>query len=111
MNVKPQIRLVLLLIIVLVQFFLIITYSNALAGKNVELTRIQSNISRENLSQGEYREVIAQQLNEELVIEARNENIQRISPDQTIKLRDLQPAEENESNGSNIPSASDIIAF
>jgi cell division protein FtsL len=111
MNVKPEIRLILLLVIVLVQFFLIVSYSNTLAGKNVELTQIQTEISQENLSQGEYREVISQQLNEELVIEARNENIQRITPEQTIKLRDLQPAEENNTDPSAVPSSDDIIAF
>lgn len=96
MTVKPQIRLIILVLIVLVQFFMIITYSNSLAGANVELTGLQAEISSENLSQGEYRESVAQQLNERLVTEARRENISRINPEETIKLRDIQPDDTNE---------------
>jgi cell division protein FtsL len=112
MNVKPAIRLILLVLIVLIQFFLIINYTNSLAGKNVELTRLQSQISKENRSQGEYKETIAQSLNETIVAESRTENIKRISPDETIKLRDLQPAQTPAADPTKDPGkGTNIVAY
>jgi len=115
MNVNPQIRFIFLALILLVQFFVIITYSNFLAGRNVQLTNLQASISEENLSQGEYRETIAQQLNDQIVTDTRNENIKRINPEETIKLRDLQPLQQPENQNPAPSNTTDsnqsIIAF
>lgn len=111
MRVKPQIRLLFLISIVLIQFFLLIAYANSLASKNVVYTRLQANISNENKSRGEYFETVNQSLNERLNDLVRSENIQRISQSEAIKIRDIQPSTPTPENDQPQDTNNSVIVY
>lgn len=91
MIIRPAIRLILISIVFLVQFFFAITNITGLGSKNAELSNLKLNVNREFLTSGDNIEQVNRDLNQELVNLSKSENIIRVNLDDTKKVKDLAP--------------------
>jgi hypothetical protein len=96
MIIRPAIRLILISIVFLVQFFFAVTNITSLGSKNAELSSLRVRVNREFLASGDNIEQVNRKLNQELINLSRSENIIRVNLDETTKVRDLAPKTEEE---------------
>jgi thymidylate kinase len=103
MSMNPTIRFVLLLTVVLGQFFTLVIYLNTLPSQNVDLNRLRNETSKEFIDKNNGGEEATRELYQELQNKNNTEILSRINNDENIKINSLKPTTEpaNKADSSN----------
>lgn len=110
MKVSPILRLTLLGLIFLVNFFVLIVSINTISSTNTELNLIKNSKSKQLSQKNNDKNNINRRIEEELSNDQNTENIQRISSNDTTSIKDLLPKNNSGSDPSKQNSQSTILS-